>query len=425
MRAIHPLTVVLTPPALALVALSMCIVALGGCAAEVSAPVTIAAPVATFTTCPPLARVGEPVTVVGTATSFLPLEQTTLFLPPFDSVEGTTMTVTPTMPGILTARLEISDGKQAAIARCRILVEGEPVAQPPADEEQPIDEETDAPDVADEGDDGEDEGIDAEPPAAAGTPVDLAGQFVMLSYDRSEMNWLTLDPQRQCGVTPTLAIVDMTQDGATISMSMQTCSFAIPAVRVLGADVQVTSVPDALLASIPVQGPFSFDIDAVSGASFAPPLSQVGVPVVLGANLDDPTEELPWYDWDDRVIDSDANGFPGVSLMSSVGAQHLVMRHTIRAFAGFIRSSNLIEGTSEGSFRVDNESSLLSLLDIFVPAGTGLPSTFQIRRVDGQHDALDLRGADGVLTCDDLRAHATQLEASFPPLANPDDCPSY
>jgi hypothetical protein len=395
-----------------------------GCTAEVTTVATIAAPVATFTTCPPTARVGEAFTVEATASSLLPLEQTTLYLPPFDSVEGTTMTVTPTLPGILTARLEVSDGKLSAVARCRILVEGEPinVAPPPP----PVDETDDeVPPTDDPVVDDVDPGIGVEEPAPTGSAVDLNGQFVMLSYDRSEMNWLTLDPQRQCGVTPTLQLVQLTQSGSTVTMSMQTCSFDIPAVRVLGADVQVTSVPDALIDSIPVQGPFTFNVDAVSGAAFAPPLSQVGVPVVMGANLADPTDDLPWYDWDDRVIDSDANGFPGVSLMSSVGAQHLVMRHTIRAFAGFIRSSNLIEGTSEGSFRVDNESSLLSLLDIFVPAGVGLPSTFQMRRIDGANDALDLRGSDGVLTCDDVRAHATQLEAAFPPLANPDSCPSY
>lgn len=433
MRAVHPLTIVLTPPALALVVMSLCAVAIGGCAAEVTTPAAVAAPVATFTTCPPLARVFEPLTVEATATSFAPLEQTTLFLPPFDSVEGTTMTVTPTIPGILTARLEISDGVLTAMARCRILVEGDAIVQPPADEpvDEPVDESVDegpADEAADELDappEPEDPGLGVEQPAPDGTAVDLDGRFAMLSYDRTEMNWITLDPQRQCGATPTIALVDVTHAGSSVSMTMQTCSFAIPAVRVLAADVQVTSVPDALIASIPEQGPFTFNIDPVSGATFAPPLAQVGVPLVLGANLADPTEELPWYDWDDRVIDSDGNGFPGVSLMSSVGAQHLVMRHTIRAFAGVIRSSNLIEGSAEGSFRVDNESSLLSLLDIFVPVGAGLPSTFQMRRVDGSNGALDLRGADGVLTCDDLRAHATQLEASFPPLPDPEGCPSY
>lgn len=438
MRTIHPLTIVLTPPALALVVMSLCAVALGGCAAEVTSVATVAAPVATFTTCPPLARVGEAFTVNATATSFLPLEQITLFLPPFDSVEGTTMTVTPTVPGILTARLEISDGKLAAVARCRVLVEGDAVAPPPlADDEptddepideEPVDEEPVDEEPSDEPDTPpteEDSGLGVEQPAPAGTPVDLDGRFAMISYDRTEMNWLTLDPQRQCAATPTIALVDITQNGSAVSMTMQTCSFAVPAVRVLAADVQTTSVPGALIASIPEQGPFTFNIDPVSGATFAPPLAQVGVPLVLGANLADPTEELPWYDWDDRVIDSDANGFPGVSLISSVGAQHLVMRHTIRAFAGLIRSSNLIEGSSEGSFRVDNESSLLSLLDIFVPVGEGLPSTFHMRRVDGANGALDWRGPDGVLTCDDLRGYATQLEASFPALADPADCPSY
>lgn len=338
------------------------------------------------------------------------------------------MTVTPTAPGILTARLEVADAKATAAARCRILVEGDAPSAPDVGEDDD--------DVVIDGD-GEGDGdapptdgpvvpaLPDEPASPDGTPVALTGEFVMISYDRSEMSWLTLDPQRQCGVTPTLALVDIVQSGAAVTMTTQTCSFAVANVRVLAADVQETTVPDALLESIPAQGPFTFTIDPVAGAPFAPPLAQVGAPLVLGANLADPTEELPWTDWDDRVVDSDGDGNPGVSLMSSVGAQHLVMRHTIRAFSGLIRSSNLIEGASEGSYRVHNESSLLSLLDFFVPEGEGLPSTFQMRRVDGSNGALDLRGDDGALTCEDVRAKAAQLVASFPPLTAPADCPSY
>lgn len=387
-------------------------VALTACVAQVTpgAGVAAAVPVASLA-CPTSAQVGVPFVLDGTASTGAPVEITLQVMPGPEPVAELSSTFTLAAPGIATGRLSLVDAAGlTSEARCRFAVVGEAVAIDDGDGTG-----DDLGDVdGGDGDDGDDTG------APPGDPVDLTGAFAMIAYDNPELTGLSLDPQRQCGAAPQLSLVELVQEGSSITMTSKTCHLSLPSVRIFAFDIQVSTVPESFIEAMPVTGPFTFDLgDIVVGTAFAPPLAAIGVPVVGGAILADPAHDvLPSDAGDERVIDSDNDGEPGVSILSSGFPQALVYRRTIRALAGVIRSADVIEGATAGSYRVDAESSLLSLFQLLVPAGTGQPSTFQMTRIA---DA----GADGLITCDDVRAQHAALEAAFPPLDSPDDCPSF
>lgn len=377
------------------------------CGAEVQTPAnTTALPVALLQ-CPEYARVGEPFTIDGSesgdASSFATI---LLRVVPGDEERAELRgSFTVESSGIATAILSLTDpGGNAAEARCRfrVLAEGEDPGDPldPAGPGEPDD-----------------------PPAAGA--VDLSGRFALVAYDRPQLLGGALDPEQQCAAAPHLSLVTLQQEGTHVSMTVQACVLSVPSVQVLAFGIQRTEVPDAFIDALPTLGPVDIELSAAApGALFAP---AAGLPpLVLGAELASAEEDLPTDGNDPRVRDDDGDGAPGASLVSNVGNLEVAFRRTVRAFSGVVLSSDEIDGSAPGSFRVDSETSMLfSLFGFFSPSGDGLASTFRMLRVDGAHGTEDLSGSDGVLSCADLATHEAELMAMLPEPAPPQGCAQF
>lgn len=381
--------------------LTLFVLSWAACATDVAPPTIGPSLPSALLTCPAVADAGAPFVVDGSSSRDPdgPFAEVTLRVLPGDLVlHDLSGTFVVAASGVATASLAVVDGEgNRAEARCRINVRG-----------------------AGGGDD------DAGWPSDPGGPVDLTGDFALVAYDRPELSGAILDPARQCSAAADVGIVHLEQTGTRVTMTMRTCAVDLPSVKVWFSDVQRSSVPVPALEAFPVVGPLQWDLErAEIGASFAPPLAELGVAQVVGATLDDPDAALPTDAADARVTDDDLDGDPGVTIESNFGPQLVVVRRAIRAMSGVITSSDEVDGASEGSWRVDSDSSLLSLLDFLVPTGVGLPSTFGMVRVDGANDALDLRGSDGVLDCGDLRAAKELLEQRVPAPAMPADCATF
>lgn len=349
--------------------------------------------------CPEEARVGVPFDVDGSASSDGDgaFASVSLRLSPGDQeVADLRATFTAQSSGVATVILVVTDASaQVAEARCRIAVGGAGSDPTPGE------------------------------PPAPGTPgtVDLSGAFALVAWDRPQLEGGALDPERQCAAAPHLSLVTMEQQGAQWSMTLEACVLTVPRVQVFALGRQDTEVPAALLEALPRVGPFSVTLSSSAvGATFA---AGVVPPLVAGADLASDQEELPTDAGDPRVRDDDGDGAPGVTLVSNVGGLEVAYRRAVRALSGVVVSADEIDGSALGSFRVDTEASMLSFLGAFAPAGTGLPSTFRMLRADGAHGTQDYSGADGVLTCDDLRAHQEALLAQLPAEPVPAGCASF
>ncbi|OGQ12482.1 MAG: hypothetical protein A2138_01675 [Deltaproteobacteria bacterium RBG_16_71_12] len=357
--------------------------------------------------CPAEAHAGEPFAVDGSASRDLDgtfADVRLRVLPGDQELTELSGTFTVAASGIATVSLVVADADgNVAEARCRLMVRG--AGGGPGDPSDPS---------------------DPSGPEEPGQPVDLNGDFALVAYDRPELQGGALDPARQCATSPQLSLVHLEHDGAQVSLSVEACAMTLPTVQVWFAGLQESTVPDAVVDAVPVIGPITWQLErAETGATFAPPPTALAAAQVLGASLTSATDALPTDAMDERVTDDDNNGEPGVSILSTFGPQNIIVRRVVRALSGIIASSDEIDGTAEGSYRVDTDSSLLSPLGFLVPTGAGLPSTFGMVRADGRGGALDLRGADGALDCVDLRAAFAELQARVPAPALPADCPSF
>lgn len=378
------------------------------CAAEVQAPTADASLPVALLQCPESARVGVPFTVDGSASGDAASFATILLrvVPGDEERAELSGTFSVTSSGIATAILSVTDlAGNAAEARCRFRV-----LAPGEDPGEPID-------PAGPGEPGD------PPPGGA---VDLSGSFALIAWDRPQLIGGALDPEQQCAPAPHLSMVTMQQVGTRVSMTLQACTLSVPSVQVLAFGIQRTEVPDAFLDALPALGPIDVELGAATpGAVFAPATGGLP-PLVLGAQLGSAEEELPTDGSDPRVRDDDGDGAPGASLVSNVGNLEVAFRRSVRAFSGVVLSSDEIDGSAPGSFRVDSETSMLfSLFGFFSPSGDGLASTFRMLRVDGAHGTEDLSGSDGVLSCADLAARQAELMARLPEPAPPQGCAQF
>lgn len=394
-----------------------------GCVSEVTPADVPGSLPSALLVCPMQAAAGQPFTVDGSASADLdgPFASVVLRLDPGGTeVADLVGTFTVADPGVATVALRVIDGDgNAAEARCRVMVVGPGVD--PGDPEEPADP-TEPTEPSDPGEPGD----PYEPPPGAGTPVDVTGSFALVAWDSVEMNGGILDPARQCGATAHLGLVELSQQGSRVSMTLRTCALVPPTVQAGFSVLHNVTLPDAFVDSLQALGPIDVELGAaVVGATFAPALDELGRARVVGAALASDDEALPTNQFDQRVRDDDDDGWPGISIFGSMGAQSIAYRRSIRAFSGVVMSDNEIAGSAPGSYRVDSDAGLFALLAVLMPSGTGLPSTFRMVRIDGAHGAEDLRGADAAADCSDLRAFRDQLMQTLLPPAPPADCPSY
>lgn len=251
---------------------------------------------------------------------------------------------------------------------------------------------------------------------------DLTGTFAQTAPARVRLRAGTLTPNPQCVAAPSFVKVDIvqSQDGdgnAVIDAVYSTCFVTLAPVTSIVGEVTNTAGP-AFVAAIPqVRATFTLD-DVVLGTAWAPPPSVV----VSGAALESATEALPTDADDARVRDSDADGAPGVTVVSSLGGEQNITFRNTGETRGVVVSSNRIVGESIGDMTALPESSVLGAGNAFLPAFESVPSVFEMVRVDGRGGAADMdTNGDGEVTCTEIVDAADFLFTLVAP-ATPLDC---
>lgn len=250
---------------------------------------------------------------------------------------------------------------------------------------------------------------------------DLNGTFAQVSYSVVEIgNLIFLNPDPQCLVAPTLSLVTIEQteeaDGTRLTMHTQVCDLTMGDVVVHFVGRSTTHVEQPFIDAINADGhaPLSLLLANVSaGASFAVPAEALSEPFILGANLANPrTDPLPTRADDAAQSDDDGDGAPGVTLFnSSQGEQHIAQRSFTVSMNGSIESSNVLSGASQS----ESESVIFGDSPIS-PTVTAKSSPWFMKRVDGP-DGIAGRDGDPALTCADVKAYASELQALAPPPA--------
>jgi hypothetical protein len=381
---------------------SLSLVALVASCGSSEPPAGLGLPLA-IVACPAEVALGDTFTVDGSASSDDGTLTASLIVGA-ERADALTGTFTAANPGVTTAVLTVTDEMgQTATAKCRVIVVGEAPA-------------TGAPDVP--GDAPGDEPDDPAPPE----DVNLTGAFAFVANDRPRLVGNSIGDTPQCAPAPQIALVNMEHVGDDVTMSLKWCDLQ-------GADVIATFVgeqdmvvPAETTALLPSIGPFTF---ALAGSSFAPPLEQIARPLVLGATLADPLNDpLPHTTEATNLTDEDGDGTDGVPVFVNGVQFNVIYRRILFALSGTVFSSNEIDGSAEGSYRASGEVGLLNeFLQSQVPNAEALPSTFKMLRVDGANaNAIDFRGADGVVTCADLVERVTELQGLPAALPAPEGC---
>ncbi len=254
--------------------------------------------------------------------------------------------------------------------------------------------------------------------AEGAAQFDLTGTFAQLSPARIRMRAATLVPNPQCVVAPAYIKVELVQTGADIDATFTTCFVTLAPVKSIAGTVTEEAPPAFVGAIPPVHAHFTLE-DVALGAVFDPPASVV----VSGAALADPgTDALPTSADDPRVRDSDGDGAPGVTIHNSLaGDQNITFRNTGDT-RGRVESGNRIVGDSAGDLSALPESSVLGAGDAFLPDVEGVPSVWEMVRVDGQNGAPDMDdNGDGEVSCQEI-VDAADFLFSLEPPSTPLDC---
>ena len=192
---------------------------------------------------------------------------------------------------------------------------------------------------------------------ASGTTPDLAGTWAMLQvYPRIAELPLVGEATQTSYV---VQFVDLEQDELTLRMKDRYCFTVIEE----SSPISKTEIPDAFMASLKPE-PRAAMLRETNGV-FA--FEQPTYIEIRGASLETPaTDELPTDPGDPRVIDQDADGFPGmtvnISLLGLMVEQIYVVQRVQYDLSGIVVSNDRIEGLIEWSDEqnvLDATSSLL------------------------------------------------------------------
>jgi hypothetical protein len=246
---------------------------------------------------------------------------------------------------------------------------------------------------------------------------DLTGTWAQFTPARIKMTAGTLTPNPQCVVAPAYIKVDVTQTGDQVDATFTTCFVTLAPVKSIAGNVTDTAPPAFVSAIPPVHATFSLASVAL-GALFDPPQSIV----VSGANLVHPTDALPTDPNDPRVVDSDGDGRPGVTVVNSLaGEQNITFRNTGHT-KGKILSGNRVLGDELGDLTALPESSVLGVGNSFLPQLQNVPSTWEMVRVDGKNGSANMdTNGDGEVSCQEIVDAASFLFTLQPP-STPLDC---
>ncbi len=248
---------------------------------------------------------------------------------------------------------------------------------------------------------------------------DLNGDFIQVAHGVTDISdFFLLDGDHQCAIATSISLAHITQNGAHVEVTNEACTITMPSVKLvfMGTITPTVGAPFIQAANDAGAGKvLAFDLPSQgANAAFSPP-AQAQSPLVVGVVLDDEASDaIPTDSADERVVDADDDGHPGVTVNAG-GERYTAYRSRTTTMTGTIRSSNSIDGA------LINETETVVYDD---PLGSGGPamtpksSPFRFERLDGQHGGADYRGRDGdpsSVSCADVQAWVNeQMAAAFP-----------
>lgn len=237
-------------------------------------------------------------------------------------------------------------------------------------------------------------------PAEPASPED-AGSFVAESLDAVDLSGTWAEKSVQTSVTDIPIVgeveartithrrIQIEEGGETVELRSELCGTKIES----NSDAVRTVIPDAYIESAPTQertgrlrleedGRMTYRIPRNCG--------------VRGANLADPAEgELPTEPGDDRVVDGDDDGHPGVTVRveGTISGRMSLVQRGCDAYRGLVRGSDRIRGTVEWS----TEQEVLEANSMFLRRKTAPKphpnperSWFEMARVSESTDCAEI-----------------------------------
>lgn len=253
---------------------------------------------------------------------------------------------------------------------------------------------------------------------------DLNGDFVQVAHGVTDISdFFLLDGDHQCAIATSISLAHITQRGAHVEVQNEACVITMPSVKLvfMGTITPTVGAPFIQAANDAGAGKvLAFELPSLdANAAFSPPASAQS-PLVVGVTLDDEENDaLPTDSADERVIDADGDGHPGVTVNAG-GERYTAYRSRTTTMTGTIRSSSTIDGA------LINETETVVYDD---PLGSGGPamtpksSPFRFERLDGQHGGSDYRGRDGdpsSVSCQDVQAWVNEQMTTVFPQPSPD-----
>lgn len=200
-------------------------------------------------------------------------------------------------------------------------------------------------------------------------------------------------------------LVDIEQTGRVLKETRQLCSLDLS--PILGLKVVVPEAVRASISFVEIDNGFVSDLRV--GGSYASSTELA----LWGLELENVLEdELPATADDPRVVDSDNDGNPAVTLEieNSSCKRYQGQRQVIRYQGSFV-APNVIEGGSVNITDVKAYGSTASLCGIAPPILSNDPfSRFVMVRVDGAGGTANLdANADGQVGCDEIAPALAQI----------------
>jgi hypothetical protein len=252
----------------------------------------------------------------------------------------------------------------------------------------------------------------------AGMSDDDAALITGQGIPTMDGTWLMIHEQSICvetlglnaeALSVTTEIITMTQDAGRVREEHRICSIALTKLL----DIE-TVFPDVAAQS---HQPIIITDSQVSGNEFGAGYASGVEAQLFGVQLEDPlADEVPESSDDPRVVDSDEDGQPAVTLLISGGAaaggcdMYVIQRSAVRYF-GLFERPNLITGGSTTFYTqkvMGATQSLCGVPRLVTPSDPH--SRFELHRADGQGGSLNAdTNGDGVYSCEEANALTLQL----------------
>ncbi len=131
-----------------------------------------------------------------------------------------------------------------------------------------------------------------------------------------------------------------------------------------------------------------------------------------GIELEDPVgDSIPVEVDDERVIDGDGDGNPGVSLeLEGSGCERFMGQRQIIRYFGTLLAPNDIRGTSTTLTDIEVYGGSASVCELAPNVeGNDEHSLFRMVRIDGLGGAVQVGDGDGPVECDDIGAYIDEI----------------